>query len=47
MMAGFVSAYISGFLACRWMIAIVKRGKLIWFAVYCAIIGIVSILFAG
>lgn len=43
---GFVSAYISGYLACSWMISIVKKGKLIWFAVYCALIGIIAILFA-
>jgi undecaprenyl-diphosphatase len=41
--AGFVAAYISGFLACKWMINIVKKGKLIWFAIYCAVVGLVSI----
>ncbi len=43
---GFIAAYISGFLACKWMINIVKRGKLIWFAIYCAVIGIISIVFS-
>lgn len=46
LIAGFVAAYISGFLACKWMIGIVKKGKLIWFAVYCAVIGLVSIIFS-
>ena len=44
MLCGFLAAFISGWLACRFMIEIVKRGKLIWFALYCAAAGIVSIL---
>ena len=40
---GFIAAFITGCLACKWMINIVKRGKLIWFAVYCVIIGILAI----
>jgi len=40
---GFIAAFISGCVACKWMINIVKQGKLIWFAVYCAIAGIVTI----
>ncbi len=46
LIAGFIAAYVSGYLACRWMINIVKKGKLYWFAIYCAVIGIVSIIFA-
>lgn len=42
---GFVGAFISGCLACKFMIDIVKRGKLIYFAIYCAIAGLVTILF--
>lgn len=42
--AGFISAFIAGVLACKFMIRIVSRGKLIWFAYYCAIIGISSII---
>ncbi len=42
--AGFLAAFISGTLACKFMIEIVKRGKLIWFAVYCAAAGVVSIV---
>jgi len=43
---GFVAAFFSGYLACTWMISLVKKGNLYWFAIYCAIVGIVSILFA-
>ncbi len=42
---GFVSAFISGFLACRWMINIVKKGKLIYFAIYCLLLGLIAISF--
>lgn len=44
MIVGFLAAFIVGCLACKWMINIVKRGKLWWFAVYCAIVGIICIL---
>lgn len=43
MIAGFAAAFVTGCLACRFMISIVKRGKLIWFALYCAAAGIISI----
>ena len=42
---GFITAFVVGCLACKWMINIVKKGKLIWFAVYCAIVGLASIIF--
>lgn len=41
---GFFAAFISGCLACKWMINIVKKGKLIYFAVYCAIVGAITII---
>ncbi len=41
---GFIAAYISGVLACTWMIRLVKRGNLYWFALYCAVIGIIAII---
>lgn len=41
---GFVAAFVSGCVACKWMIDIVRRGKLIWFAIYCAIVGLITIL---
>jgi len=43
LIAGFLSAFLVGTFACRWMIRLVERGKLIWFAIYCAIVGIVAI----
>ncbi len=46
LIAGFLAAYISGYLACKWMINIVKRGKLIWFAIYCGSVGMISIIFS-
>ena len=44
MIAGFVSAFVVGCLACKFMIDIVKQGRLIWFAVYCALAGVVAII---
>lgn len=41
---GFLAAFVSGCIACKWMINIVKKGKLIWFALYCAIVGILAIV---
>lgn len=43
---GFLGAFISGCLACKFMINLVKKGKLIYFAIYCAIVGIATIIFA-
>jgi len=43
---GFFAAFISGLLACTWMIALVKRSKLSYFAMYCALIGILAILYS-
>ena len=45
LLIGFVSAFVSGLLACKWMINLVSKGKLIYFALYCFIIGIVAVLF--
>jgi undecaprenyl-diphosphatase len=42
----FVAAFVSGYLACRWMIDIVRKGKLIWFALYCLLVGLSLIIFA-
>lgn len=43
---GFFGSFISGLIACSWMIKIVKRGKLIYFAIYCAVIGLIAIFAA-
>lgn len=42
---GFLAAFISGCVACKWMIGIVKKGKLIYFAYYCAIAGVISLFY--
>ncbi|WP_339611037.1 undecaprenyl-diphosphate phosphatase [uncultured Planktosalinus sp.] len=44
LIAGFLSAFVFGILACTWMIFIVKKSKLSYFAVYCFIVGVVSIV---
>lgn len=45
LVVGFLSSFIVGCLACRWMLNIVKRGKLVWFAVYCVAAGILCLCF--
>lgn len=42
---GFLAAFLSGLLACKWMIGIVKKGKLLYFAIYCFLIGSVAIIY--
>ena len=44
LITGFLAAFISGCVACKWMINIVKKGKLVWFGVYCAIAGAITIV---
>ncbi len=46
LLIGFISAFVSGLFACAWMIKIVKRGKLIYFAIYCMVIGLIAIFAA-
>ena len=46
MAVGFLAAFISGCFACKWMINIVKKGKLIYFGIYCAIVGVVAIIYS-
>lgn len=43
LIGGFVAAFVVGALACKFMIRIVERGRLIWFAIYCAVLGTVCI----
>jgi undecaprenyl-diphosphatase len=43
-MIGFLTAFVAGYFACKWMIELVKKGNLKWFAVYCLVVGIFSIL---
>ena len=44
LLVGFIAAFITGCFACKWMISIVKRGKLIYFAIYCAIVGLATVI---
>lgn len=44
LVVGFLAAFVSGCLACKWMINIVKKGKLVYFGVYCAIVGVITII---
>ena len=46
LIVGFLAAFITGCFACKWMVNLVKKGKLIWFAVYCVIVGIIAIVCA-
>lgn len=41
---GFVAAFVTGILACNWMIRLVKRAKLSYFAYYCFLVGAVAII---
>lgn len=43
--AGFAAAFISGTIACKWMIGIVQKGKLVYFAYYCLVVGLIVIFF--
>ena len=40
LLVGFFTAFVSGVVACKWMISIVRKGKLIYFAYYCAIVAV-------
>lgn len=42
---GFIAAFLSGCLACKWMLSIVKKCKLIYFAIYCAIVGVIALIY--
>lgn len=41
---GFIAAFITGYIACRWMINLVRKGKLYWFGIYCILIGLVAVI---
>ena len=44
MLVGFLASFSVGCLACKWMLEIVKKGKLVWFALYCAVVGVLCIV---
>ncbi|MFC4635270.1 undecaprenyl-diphosphate phosphatase [Dokdonia ponticola] len=43
---GFLGAFIAGLVACTWMIKLVRKSKLSWFAIYCLIVGLIAIGFS-
>jgi undecaprenyl-diphosphatase len=43
--AGFLAALVSGIFACKWMIAIVKRSRLVYFAYYCWLVGLIGLIY--
>lgn len=46
LITGFLAAFISGAIACKWMINLVKKGKLIYFAYYCVLAGALAITYS-
>lgn len=46
LLTGFIAAFVSGTLACRWMINLVKKGKLVYFAYYCVAAGLFAIVYS-
>jgi len=46
MTVGFIAAFVAGLFACTWMISLVKKSKLSYFAIYCAIVGLIAIGYA-
>ncbi len=45
LLAAFAAAFVAGVLACKAMVALVKRSKLIWFAAYCAVVGTAVLIY--
>ena len=45
MVVGFLASFIVGCMACKWMLDIVKKGKLVWFAVYCVVAGLLCLIY--
>ncbi|WP_417290621.1 undecaprenyl-diphosphate phosphatase [Corallibacter sp.] len=41
---GFIAAFVSGMIACTWMISLVRKSKLSYFSIYCGIVGIIAIV---
>lgn len=46
LVAGFIAAFISGLIACKWMINLVKKAKLSYFSIYCLLVGITVIVYS-
>ena len=46
LLLGFVAAFLSGLFACKVMIALVKKARLMWFALYCLLVALSLFIFA-
>ena len=46
MIIGFLAAFVSGCLACKWMLRLVNNGKLVYFAIYCVAMGACAIIYS-
>ncbi len=44
MIVGFIASFVAGYIACKWMVGIVKKGKLTYFAIYCLVVGLIAII---
>ncbi len=44
---GFIAAFVSGLVACTWMITLVKKSKLTYFAIYCVVVGMIAIIYSS
>ena len=44
LVAGFIAAFVTGLVACLWMIQLVKKSQLKWFAYYCFVVGVLALL---
>jgi len=43
LITGFIASFAVGCVACKWMLELVRKGKLVWFALYCLIVGLVCL----
>lgn len=41
---GFTAAFVSGLIACKWMLSVVRKGKLLYFGLYCLVAGVIAII---
>lgn len=46
LLIGFISAFITGLFACKWMIRLVKSSKLYYFSIYCWIVGSIIVAYS-
>lgn len=44
LLIGFLASFVVGCCACRWMLSLVNRGKLVWFSLYCIVMGVICLL---